>query len=419
VKWIPANVDPTGKTEVTRELQSLLAHVADGTIIKFPKNARYRVERTLTLRNRRDLTFEGNGATIFATKRGAFDRSQIYVKRGFNIVFRDLIVRGVHPSGGTGDEAYVEKLETQHGFKFLSTFGAELDNVTVTDVYGDFVYLGRDGRLKKPSRNIWIHDSSFARNGRIGIGITDAYNVIIERNRLDDTRRSVIDLEPNSQTWKISKVFILNNRIGKGRLLFVASHGQGPVDDVVISGNMLNGHGLSIDVLPPEGYRRSNWIVTDNHSDMVVTSRPIRFFSTDGLIVTKNTQRVEGGDPGLVLTDTCGAIVRDNEFGRGGVTRHGERCAAPVHFPAVPRIPGRGVPPSTSTTTTRPPGGTRPDTRPTTPATPRRPSTTLPASDSGGGDETARLVLLAAIAVAIATAVAWLIRRRRELRSRS
>jgi hypothetical protein len=407
VKRIPPNIDPTGKKEVTRELQSLFARVPNGTVVKFPKNARYRVERTLTLRNQRGLTFEGNGSTIFATKRGAFERSQIYVKRGFDIVFRDLTVRGVHPNGGTGEGAYVERLETQHGFKFLSTAGAELDHVTVTDVYGDFVYLGRDSRLKKPCRNIWIHDSTFARNGRVGIGITDAYNVIIERNRLDDTRRSVIDLEPNSQTWKISKVFILNNTIGDGRLLFLASHGQGPVDDVVISGNVLPHHSLTIDVLPPEGYRRSNWIVTNNVSDTTVNSRPMRFFSIDGLVVMNNTQRVRGGDPGLVLTDACGTRVSGNDFGRGGVARHGTRCAAPLRMPRVPSIAGRGGPrrPPTSTTLPR--------ARPTTPAPPARPSPTRPAPGPGGESTTGWLVLAAVLVVILTAAIAWLVRRRR------
>jgi hypothetical protein len=407
---VPANIDPTGKTEVTKQLQSLLANAPNGSVIKFPKDARYRVERTLTLRNRRNLTFLGNGSTIFATTRGAFTRSQIYVKRGFNIVFRDLVVRGVHPSGGTNEGAYVEKLETQHGFKFLSTAGAELDHVTVTDVYGDFVYLGRDSQYKKPCRNVWIHDSTFARNGRVGIGLTDALGVVIERNRLDDTRRSVIDLEPNSPTWHVANVHILNNVIGKGRLLFLASHGQGPVDNVVISGNVLKDHSLTVDVLPPEGERRKNWIVANNHSDTTVNSRPMRFFGIDGLVVANNTQRVRGGDPGVVLTDDCGTHVSGNDFGRGGVTRHGNRCDAQVRFPAAPALAGRGKGPTSTTL---------PGTEPTTPGTGGGPSTSGPAlpGPGGNGGNAGWIVVVVCFGVIAAAAIAWLARRRRRPRS--
>jgi hypothetical protein len=414
---VPPNIDPTGKNEVTRQLDALIANAPNGSKIEFRKNARYRVERTLWIRNRRNLTLQGNGATIFATKRGAFERSQIWVKRGENIVFRNLTVRGVHPNGGTSEDAYVEKLETQHGFRFEGTDGAELDRVKVTDVYGDFVYIGRElHRTKVPSRNIWIHDSTFARNGRQGVAVTAANNVVIERNHFSQMRRSTIDLEPNSRSWRVSNVFILDNTVGKGRLLFIASHGQGPVDDVVISGNKLEGHALTIDALPPEGARRSNWVITNNVSDETVNSRPIRLFAIDGVVVRNNTQPVRGGDAGLVLTDVCGSHVSGNDFGRGGVDQHGPRCAAPMRVPAVPAIAGRGRPP---TSTTQPPGTTVPRPRPTPPGTRGGPSSTQPAADSGGGDDTAaRLVLVALIGVAIAAAVAWLLRRRRELRSR-
>jgi hypothetical protein len=411
---VPPNIDPTGKSEVTRQLGALIANAPNGSLIEFQKNARYRVERTLWIRNRRNLTFQGNGATIFATKRGAFERSQIWVKRGTNIVFRNLTVRGVHPNGGTSEGAYVRQLETQHGFRFEGTDGAELDRVKVTDVYGDFVYIGRElHRTKEPSRNIWIHDSTFARNGRQGIAVTAANNVIIERNQFRQMRRSTIDLEPNSRAWRVSNVFILNNTIGEGRLLFLASHGQGPVDNVVVADNILKGHALTIDALPPEGSRRSNWVITGNISDETVNSRPIRLFAIDGVVVRNNEQPVRGGDAGLVLTDVCGAHVSGNDFGRGGVAEQGRRCAAPVRIPAVPAIAGRGAGPPPSTTVPPPPP---PPT--TVPGTRGGPSSTQPApATNGGNDTTGRLVLLVAIGVAIAVAIAWLVRRRRELRS--
>jgi hypothetical protein len=413
---VPSNVDPTGRTEVTNAIQSVVGHAPNGSVIEFPKNARYRVERTLWIRNRRNLTFEGNGATIFATKRGAFDRSQIWVKRGTNIVFRELKVKGVHPNGGTSEGAYVRQLETQHGFRFEGTDGGQLDHVTVTDVYGDFVYLGRElHRTHVPCRDIWIHDSTFARNGRQGIAVTDARDVIIERNHFTAMRRSTVDLEPNAHSWKVSRVFVLNNVVGPGRLLFIASHGEGSVDDVVISGNVLRGHALTIDALPPEGERRSNWVVTNNVSNTTVNSRPMRFFSIDGLVVKNNRQLVAGGDPGVVLTDDCGAQVVQNDFGRGGVQRIGRLCSAPLRVPAVPLIAGRGgTPPTTPTTQPHRPPTTRPHRPPTTRHPTGGPTTRPPASSPGGGHTTAGwLLLAAALAILLVVAITWFARSRR------
>jgi len=411
VVTLPRYIDATGHQDVQKLLQTFIANVPDGTTIEFQKDGKYRLERTLYIRNKRRLTFDGNGATIFATKRGAPDRSQIRVRRGRQLVFRDLNIKGVHPNGGVGEDAYVKKLETQHGFRFEGVNGAELDHVRVTDVYGDFVYIGRDKR-KHASRDVWVHDSTFARNGRQGIAVTDAQNVIIERNHFSDMRRSTIDLEPNGHSWTVSNVFVLDNTVGPGRLLFVASHGQGPVDDVVISGNVLRGHDLTMDALPPEGERRSNWVITNNISDTVVKHRPMRFFGIDGLVVKNNTQRVTGGDPGVVLTDDCGTEVSGNDFGPTDVVRHGARCSAPIAIPAVPAVLGRAGPSGSTTSTTRP-------SRPTTsghPRTTRPPATTQPEPGAPGHSDSGRLVVAVIALVLAAAAIAWLIRRRRSLR---
>ena len=343
---VPRSVDPTGRLDVTKPMQRFLASVRSGHIIRFGKRARYRVEGTLFLRGRQRITIDGNGATVFATTRGDLNRAQWWIQGGSRIVFRNLVVRGANPNGGTAEGAYVENLESQHGFRFEGVHGAELDHVQVYDVFGDFVYLGRDKR-RRLSRDVWIHDSRFSRNGRVGIGLTDARNVIIERNRIEETRRSTIDLEPNGRAWHVSHVFVLNNSIGAGRLLFLASHGGGPVDDIVISGNRLVGHALNIDAIPPEGTRRSNWVVVNNVSDTSAHLRPMRFFGIDGLLVRGNRQIVTGDQPGVVLNGVCGARVSANQFGpanqleSGGVREDTPHCDAPLVVPATPAIPGR------------------------------------------------------------------------------
>ena len=339
---VPRSINATGRVNVTDRLQQFIDRVPDGRVIRFRRNGRYRAEGTLFVNHRNDLVFDGNGATLFATIGGAPDRSQWWLKDSSTIVFRDLNVRGANPKGGTSEGAYNVEQETQHGFRMEGVDGVEIDNVHVSDVYGDFVYIGRD-KDRVASQNVWIHDSDFRRNGRQGIAITAATNVIIERNTIDQTRRSTIDLEPNARSWHVSHVFVLDNTVGKGRLLFVASHGQGPVDNVVISGNRLRGHALTIDAIPPEGKRRSNWIITDNVSDTTVHNRPMRFFAIDGLVVAGNTQKVSGGQPGVIVTDDCGTRITDNDFGRAGVTRHGDPCEAALAVPAVPAILDRNA----------------------------------------------------------------------------
>jgi len=336
---VPSTIDYTGKSDVTDALQSFIDGLDDDVLARFHRNGRYRVEGTLFVTNR-TLTFDGQGATIFATTPGTLERSQWWITGGENIVFRNMKVDGANPFAGVSDRAYDPKKEKQHGFRIEGVDGIELDHVTVTDTYGDFVYVARF--VQDTNTNVWIHDSTFARNGRQGIALVAATGVIIERNKFTDTRRATIDLEPNGPGQLVSDVFILNNSIGRGRLLFVASHGKGPVNDVVIEGNQLHNHTMSTDVMSPKGERRKNWIFRNNTSDTVSYNRPIRFISVDGVLVSGNKQPISGSAEGVTLMYVCGGKVVNNKFGSGKqVNRIGPTCSATLVEPTEPDIQGR------------------------------------------------------------------------------
>jgi hypothetical protein len=410
---VPASIDPTGRADVTGSLQRFLASVPSGRVIRFRRGGRYRIEGTLFLRGRHRVTIDGNGATVFARTPGPPDRSQWWIKGGSRIVFRNIRVQGANPNAGTGEDAYRRKRETQHGFRFEGVDGVELDHVQVHDVFGDFVYIGRT-YSHIPSRNIWIHDSVFSRNGRQGIAVTAATNVIIERNRIDQTRRSTIDLEPNSRSWHVSNVFVLNNTVGTGRLLFIASHGGGPVDNVVIRGNRLIDHGLGIDVIPPENSRRSNWVVENNVSNVSLHNRAMRFFRIDGLVVRGNIQKVTGGEPGVILTDVCGAHVDDNDFGAGGIRQTNTPCNAALVVPAPPKLVGRGTTRTVAPVSTAPPPTTTPVSIPPTSDAPATVPVPSPPSSSSSRFELADGVFVAlGLLVALAAVLAFRARRPR------
>ena len=339
IVFVPSAIDYTGKTDVTNKLQSFIDNVDNGSLVRFHKNGRYRVEGTLFVTNKTDLTFDGQNATIFATIPGTLERSQWWITGGGGIVFRNMIVHGANPHAGLADNAYDPKREKQHGFRIEGVEGIELGKVSVTDVYGDFAYVARF--VEAPSTNVWIHDCTFARNGRQGISIIAATGVIIERNTFIDTRRGTIDLEPNGPNQTVSSVFLLNNTIGVGRLFFIASHGKGPVNDIVVTGNHLHKHLMTIDVVPPAGERRRNWIVTNNTSDITANTRPIRWINTDGVLVSGNTQKVVATQPSIELTDVCGAKITNNSFGTKLLSQHGPTCSATIVVPTPPAIPGR------------------------------------------------------------------------------
>jgi hypothetical protein len=317
---VPASIDATGRTDVTTSLHEFLAHVPNGSTVLFRAGGRYRVEGTLRLRDRHDLTFEGNGATIFATTKGDRTRSQWRFVRGQRIVFHNLVVRGAHPHGGMSDDAYQSKYEAQHGFWFEGTRDVLLDHVTVTDVYGDFVYIGKDLDTHIWSERVTVRWSTFARNGRQGISVTAGRDVRIEHNSITDTRRSTIDLEPNTPSWGAERVVIADNMIGPGRLMFVAAGGNGPVNHVQVLRNVLRGHLLTIDVVAREGTRRTDWLVDGNRSDKKANQRVVRLVRVDNVIVRNNRLKLKKPQPGIVLWGGCHYSVSNNQLDRGTVS---------------------------------------------------------------------------------------------------
>jgi hypothetical protein len=339
--------DATGSVDATADLQALIDRTPDGGVVRLQAGGEYRVDGTLVLNERHRLRIEGDGARIFAGTRGDLHRGQIRIIGGSDLVVRNLEIRGAHPHAGLGDRAYVPALEGQYGIRLDGATDVEIDRVRIHDVYGDFVDVSRHEGDRRWSERVWIHDSSFARNGRQGIAVVAGRDVVIERNTFTDTRRATIDLEPNAPSWGADNIHILDNEVGPGRLLFVAAGGRGPVDRVVVARNVLRGHLLNFWVIPPEGERRQRFWVVDNASDTGAVRPPLQFTRSDGVVVTGNRQPVTRPGEALVqAVDSCDVSVTGNDTSPGHRPISGGSRACnfilPAEPPGPPPVAGRG-----------------------------------------------------------------------------
>ena len=225
---VPQSIDATGRADDTKALQAFLDRVPDNRVIQFRRGGRYRVDGTLFLRNRHHLTIDGEGvvgvrddARRAGTARSGGSRT---ARRSCSATWRSRARTRTVASART--RTFPSSRTKPGSTSRVSTAPSSTTSASPTCTATSCTSAATS--TKCPSRNVWIHDSTFLRNGRQGIAVTAATNVIIEHNHFDDTRRSTIDLEPNAHSWHVSNVFVLNNTVGKGRLLFVASHGQGP-----------------------------------------------------------------------------------------------------------------------------------------------------------------------------------------------
>ncbi len=326
---VPATIDMRGGGDVTQQLNAFLASVPDGSTVTFPEDARYMIDDTLLLSGRNSLTIDGNGAEFFTKAIGYRERSHWKFNGGSNITLRNLVIRGANPAGGTAVEAANQALEAQHGVSIKGVNGFVLEGATITDTYGDFVYVGDSG-------NIWanavtIRNSVMARSGRQGIAITAGQNVMIDHNSISEVRRSTFDLEPNSVRGGAVNVTITANQIGAGRLKVLASGGRGGrIDNIVFSNNTINRE-ISIFVIAPAGSRRSGFHITGNTSTVTTNFAPINLTRVDGAVISGNTQ-VFGGKqvedhPVVTLKESCASVGPNSFVGKVWITeRDGYVC---------------------------------------------------------------------------------------------
>lgn len=329
------SIDATGGRDVTEELNAYLASVPNGSVVHFPAGARYRVEGVVRLIDRENITIEGNGALLFATTTGGHlaapvgirsnewprTRAHLRIDRGRNIVIRDLTIRGVNPNAGSDEGAYNEALEGQHGVAVRGVAGLTLENVTITDTYGDFLYLGNgsdDDRFW--STDIVVRGSHFERSGRQGIAITAAQRVLIEDSYIGEVGRSILDIEPNSAAGGAVGVTFTRVVFGPCRHLLLSAGGKGPnVRDIKLIGNTLRGMELKVLArsLPGEPHR-AGFEISGNRSDTPssMSVSPIRFLRVDDVTVTNNFQSMNPAMKmiGVYVCETIGVRVEGNAF---------------------------------------------------------------------------------------------------------
>ena len=297
IATVPDTIPTDCSIDVTVPLQAFIDSVPDEATLEFTPGACYVVNGTLTVQRRHGLVFHGNGATFRQTTDGTalVNPRKIRARNVWSFVHDDritverVIVRGANPYAGVGDKAYQPIFEAQNAFNILGTTNMVMDHVEAYDVYGDFVWVG-------PGTNgLTVQYSTFARNGRQGWTINGS-NITFQFNRISDTRRATIDMEPSSPLWASHNVTIQNNEVGRGRLLFFASVGAGnaPIDNV----NILNNHltrTFAI-LICSWGLTRSHYRIIGNHSDSAGVSGTggvLSFRNVSDVLVKDNYQRTQ------------------------------------------------------------------------------------------------------------------------------
>lgn len=291
--YVPASIDRTGARDASRALNRFIASVPNRRVIVFRRGATYRMDHGLVIRNRRNLKFEGNGATLSSNPAtAATEWDSLFALGGgnHNIVIRNFHFRGNSPKPGV----YTGKKEGVHAV-MIQGDNVRIHHVTVRGMYGDAFFIHQSGTSSGWSNNTYIHDSRVYSTGRNGVTIIAAKNTLIERVAFDKSGYCTLDIEPNNRNQGARNVTFRRNTAGTWSNAFVAAEGapNSVVTGVKVNRNKVTGDSLETRIRLTTG--RQN-ITFRNNTSLVRAAGPVLEFGyIDGLTVTGNKQPLRSG----------------------------------------------------------------------------------------------------------------------------
>lgn len=222
----------------TAELQALIDGSPADTFLKFDRN--WYCNGTIQITKPVRIDFNGffiraitdlsetlDGTSTKRLARRARAHVRILNTGGVDLI--DPWIIGAHPNGGFADDAYDPDAEAQHGLDILNSSDVSIFDAVVSDVYGDFCYVG------KGSRKVYVEGLHGRRNGRQGIAVSSGADVAFYNLDLDLVRRTMIDLEPNKGSERVERVLIKGATIGEARANFLScSSAAGHIGDITI-----------------------------------------------------------------------------------------------------------------------------------------------------------------------------------------
>lgn len=299
---VPASIASDCSADVSASLGRWLQSVPDGSTARLRRHGCYRVETEVVVRDKHDVVLDGQGALLRRTVYSPPERRYPSANAGLRLVdwvdstVHNLRIRGTNtipdlpympPYAGT----YRQEVEFDHGLALHGSVRMTVAHVSIRSVWGDGVYLaGGDQWTNQWSDHVVLRDVRVVQNGRQGIAINRSRHVLVDRAYIKYSRRSAIDLEPDTAGETILDVEIRDSDLGSN-LLAISSAGAGRVNQVVVHDNRVHTTGIPwVYVRSMKGLDRHDWTVRDNLVTYPLGSPmpALAFWNTHGIVVQGN-----------------------------------------------------------------------------------------------------------------------------------
>lgn len=208
---------------------------------RFPADRTYHQTDKIAVVRRSGLVIDGNGSTFVKTSPAdAQGRPNWELLENADVTLQNMTIQGAlapAPRGISPGNQY------DHGVSILGGDGTMVRDVTVRDVFGDFVTtapsgfaLGTGALGGDVPRDVVIQRVNGKSAARMCVGLTAGIGIVVEDSVLSDCRYAGIDMETDVVGESLRHVRILRNTIS-GYYLFAIGV-AGPVDGAPTAGDI-------------------------------------------------------------------------------------------------------------------------------------------------------------------------------------
>ncbi len=315
--------NPASSSDTTTNLQAWFNSLPNDSIINLPTNACYNTEYPFSIVSRSNITINGNGATFqqktdgsgltYSGKDTVRTRGSVRILDSSLITINSLKLKGTRTGAYTG--CYNANLEAQHGFNVAGSSNTTLNNVTVNDVWGDFLEFANGG-AGALSTNTTVTSSTFSGAGRQGMGLTWTRGVTISSSTFDTICRSAIDIEPlASSNGEVHDIMIDGNTWTTFNFSWFTAGGNSTnVTNVTVKNNTTDR--MNVTASSPSGgaHRSGFYFINNRVSSPARNESSFGFDTVDDILVQGNSYASSAANPeiGVKLTNVNKARVLGN-----------------------------------------------------------------------------------------------------------
>jgi len=313
---LPANIPSDCSKDVQDAISKYISSVPDGSTVRFAKGGCYAQANRIEVRDKANLTIDGNGSTFRSSSENTARRGanpNWLILRGRNVRMSNMKIVGNFHLTGKRSQQRVNQASTEGeagatsqpnaGIGIYGGDGIRVTNMDISDVFGDGVLTGVSEYVdqsvaSQTPRNVRVERVKVTKTARHCFSPNQVVGFWLEDSNGQDCWYGALDAELDSPKQKLQDIHLVRNTFAGFNMLgiFVPVAGEGSsTRDIEI---------------------RDNKFLTEPdqvcNNIILVGAYPKNPNTFKNVVIEGNSMKASGA--GIVLDHVVGGSVRNNRI---------------------------------------------------------------------------------------------------------